>query len=248
MQKRYTLTGIDSGLYQIRFTRDNCDTVVINDVHHNGLDTIDVRWSEYDRTAYLHSDTIINLLKRQPFVTVESVDTWLKMEYNPYEIEPGNVRIDTLIKGSASFILKVNSADFHVRRLLDAQYAARITSTPILSPNEIPHENDAVDRNNKYTNMGFIFTGKILKDTIDISLRNCNINNEIEYFVSYPEKYIADVNVKEKPQLYLHIIPIWRCLHRDWFNAGPYDMGGSYDIPQGQFRYGSVYTIPIVWQ
>ena len=251
----YELTGIDSGLFQIRFTHTGYDTVLISNVALNGHDTASLAWHAMSPDGQDHTDTVAFLLQNQPTVSTASASAFASCRVDSV-IDSGSGRVqylDTVFSIAANFVMQAHASSSSLQRMLRCGYCVRISNASSIPANERPSDFEIGPW--QASSLGYIsfdaFDSPHYYDN-NVTQRAFALNNDSDRVVveleDYVRKCMPTLNLIQKPSLFLHVIPVWRALSRRWYDVGSAYTSGPYGRPSEQWILGEVYTIPIQWK
>ncbi len=251
---RFTITGVDSGTCQFRFTHDGYDTLLSSTEMVNGSDTIDLRWHAADPAGKARTGDIYVLLQKSPTVTTESLYAAINRNYDSTVAANGQlIRIDTVYSFHGDALLSAGGNTYGVQKRLQVGFIYCISDSPTLLRSALPSD---FPTGGYYSNAkGFVAddgTGLGYRYyNGDVTKRFYNISHGVtDSFINlreYVAKVLSGIDLSQEPRLYLHFIPCFAAPSKMWRDIGHGYVGGPYFVSSYDWYYGQIESKLIVW-
>lgn len=248
----WVLRGITAGTYSLRFTHAGFDTMTVNNVPHNGEDSVSLVWTGATPSGQTKEYRTVCLA--EPPATVNVINAGATSYQTIYEDLGG--RKDTSYDWEAQLTIGVDAPISTVQSMLSVGFLACIADHTPLQSNELPidiylgesWESSAKsffsylpnDNASAYPN------GDKTKRYFEIKGKNGTNPKVYVNLGEYAEK--RGIALAGKPQLYLHIVPVWQGFKREWHDGPGGYRGGPNGTPEIGWVVGAPQSFPIQWQ
>ncbi|MBS1538683.1 MAG: hypothetical protein JST20_13160 [Bacteroidetes bacterium] len=250
---RWILRGIESGTYSIQFTHSGFDSITVNSLVHNGRDSVSLVWTDVNPFGQTWEYETVCLAEPPALVSVIDADVSALQRLTPYPIG-GNY--DTSYNWQSQFTIEVKAPISTVQSMLSVGYVAIISTHTPLDISELPKNGTIVQPWQGNPNGFIAYTpnnDKMVFPNGDKTKRYFEIsggtitNSQISVNIAeYAAKF--GISLSDKPQLYLHIIPMRLGFTREWRDRPEGYSGGPYGTPQIDWVVGNPQSFPIAWQ
>ena len=248
----WVLRGITAGTYSLQFTHAGFDTMTVNTVSHNGEDSVSLVWTgttpsgqtkEYRTVCLAEPPAIVNVINAEA-TSYQTI----------YEYPVG--RKDTSYDWEAQFTIGIDAPISTVQSMLPVGFLACIADHTPLQSNELPIDINLGESWQSSAKSFFSYlpndnasaypNGDKTKRYFEIKRKNGANPKVYVGLAEYAEK--RGISLGAKPQLYLHIIPVWRGFKRDWHDGPGGYRGGPNGTPEIGWVVGFPQSFLIQWQ
>lgn len=242
----FEIQGLDSGSYSLRFSKIGYETIQLDNILSNGIDSIVIKNVLIDTNGLKQIYEEVFLSELVPTIQVLNANAIAKEVIWADTLGGNIIHYDTAYSWEASFSVNLQSNIKETQDSLAAGFLVRITNRNTIATNEQP---SAFYANIELTNGWLGFYGhSYLTKPIYIGTRNFTITqNTSKGDVSIPLGYFSKTSnyqVKKTEQLYLHIIPVVKELKRVQ-HSNRFNTWFTFDV---QYKFGELQTIPIAWK
>lgn len=250
----YSLKGLDSGYYSLRFSKRGYDTVQIDSIFSNGKDSTKVYFVLKDSSGRTGVPAeIINLRELTPSISVSkaSATTTETIRVDTL-LDHGTIRKirrDTSYSWQGEFSIDLKSDVKATQDSLDVGYYVAITNSSTVDKSLIPTEFSDSQTEIKKGWHSYFGSSKKTKapysSTRDFILTQSESNSSSEYPVSLSQfTGLSNYKISKTTQLYLHIIPVTKELkYKQESNRL-----STWKLSIVGFKLGEIKTIPIEWR
>lgn len=244
MNSTFTLSGLDSGTYTLRFSKNGYVTREIQGIYHIGSDTSTMKYFIADSNGS-RTYSIIGMVEQHPEVSAKSIIAELSQKIRIDTIKDHgmirDIRRDTNYTFSTEITLEVNSQFEWSKVNYPLAYIAYIDDQSAVLSSRLPSKELGVG--------DMYFTKELLSLRLPSGWFKLDIKPNIPSKLSMRDvtslqKMYGD-RLSSKSQLYLHIIPY--AIQKGFIvEYKPYDppLEGSYST----MIQKSTITIPIEWK
>lgn len=240
----FTLSGLDSGTYTLRFSKNGYITREIQGIYHNGSDTSTMKYFIADSNGSRAHD-VVALFEQHPEVSTKSIIAELsqKIRIDTIKVEGKirDIRRDTNYTFNTEITLEVNSQFEWSKANYPLAYIAYIDDQSAVLSSRLPSKE--IGDGDMY------FTKELLNLRLPSGWFKLDVTPNIPSKLSMRDvtslqKMYGD-RLSSKSQLYLHVIPY--AIQKGFIvEYKPYDppLEGSYST----MIQKSTITIPIEWK
>jgi hypothetical protein len=246
----FILRGLDSGVYSIRFSKKNYETLQIDSIYSNGIDSTKIKYILKDSLGNTRIYDEISLLENTPIIEIINAIANAKEEIWVDTLAGHGVKYDTTYSFQASFSINLQSNIKETQDSLPVGCLIRITNKSTVESTE---KSSAFYGGNIPLNNGWLgyyghtyLTKPVYTGTRDFTLARSEGKG---FYADLPitlESFskIGNYQIKKTEQLYLHIIPIVNELKRVQ-HSNRFSTWFTFEV---QYKFGELKTIPIVWK
>lgn len=240
----FTLSGLDSGTYTLRFSKNGYVTREIQGIYHNGSDTSTMKYFIADSNGSRAHD-VVALFEQHPEVSTKSIIAELSQKIRIDTIKDHgmirDIRRDTNYTFSTEITLEVNSQFEWSKVNYPLAYIAYIDDQSAVLSSRLPSK--------ELGDGDMYFTKELLNLRLPSGWFKLDVKPNIPSKLSTQDvsslRKNYGVNLSSKSQLYLHVIPY--AIQKGFIvEYKPYDppLEGSYST---MIQKASI-TIPIEWK
>jgi hypothetical protein len=244
MNSTFTLSGLDSGTYTLRFSKNGYVTREISGIYHNGTDTSTMKYFIADSNGS-RTYSIIGMVEQHPEVSAKSIIAELSQKIRIDTIKDHgtirDIRRDTNYTFISEISLDVNSQFEWSKENYPLAYIAYIDNQTSVISSRLPSK--------ELGDGDMYFTAELSKLRLPSGWFKLDVKPNIASKLSTQDvsslRKNYGVNLSSKSQLYLHVIPY--AIQKGFIvEYKPYDppLEGSYST---MIQKASI-TIPIEWK
>jgi hypothetical protein len=244
MNSTFTLSGLDSGTYTLRFSKNGYVTREISGIYHSGTDTSTMKYFIADSNGSRAHD-VVALFEQHPEVSAKSIIAELSQK----------IRIDTIKDhGTIRDIRRDTNYTFITEISLDVNSQIELSKTnyPLAYIAYIDNQTSVISSRLPSKELGdadMYFTAELLK--LKLPMGWYNLSAKPSVVSEYAQNNLSSlqktngISLSKKAQMYLHIIP-YAYQKFSKISYSPYDppTEGS----GGAMIAKAPITIPIEWK
>jgi hypothetical protein len=244
MYSKFVLTGLDSGTYTLRFSKNGYVSREIPGIYHNGNDTTTMQYFVADSNGS-RAYSLVGIVEQHPEVTAKSITAEVKQTIRVDTLKDHGtireIRRDTSYSFSSEVTLDVNSQFEWSKVNYPLAYIAYIDDQSTVLSNRLPAK--------EMGDADMYFKAEISKISLPLGWYKLSVNPSVksEWVLSDISRLqkVSGISLSNKTQLYLHVVPYA-------FQKGfiveykPYDP--PLEVSYSRMIQKTPITIPIEWK